>query len=127
MAVPAAVAANANVAALTRKFLTPRFPHPTAIPVIAGRIRGYDVAWSPHFSFNGSLPATIASSPGTTARVWVNWLNADQLQRMNATESIGQMYALGRLRAAPQKAYKRMEVSAWLSKPESVDEAPMTS
>lgn len=94
-----AYGSNASVAALTRKFLTPRFPHPTAIPVIAGRIRGYDVAWSPHFSFNGSLPATIAPSPGTTARVWVNWLNADQLQRMNATESIGQMYALGRLRA----------------------------
>jgi hypothetical protein len=94
-----AYGSNANVAALTRKYLTPQYPHPTAIPVIAGRIRGYDVAWSPNFSFNGSLPATIAPSPGTRAQVWVNWLNADQLQRMNATESVGQMYALGRLRA----------------------------
>jgi len=94
-----AYGSNANVDALTRKYLTPDFPYPTVIPVLTGRIRGYDVAWSPNFSFNGSLPATIAPSPGTTARVWVNWLNADQLQRMNATESVGQMYALGRLRA----------------------------
>jgi hypothetical protein len=94
-----AYGSNANVEALTRKFVTPLYPHPTAIPVLAGRVRGYDVAWSPNFSFNGSLPATIAPSPGTTARVWVNWLNPDQLERMNATESVGDMYALGRLRA----------------------------
>jgi hypothetical protein len=94
-----AYGSNANVDALTRKFVTPLFPHATAIPVLAGRIRGYDVAWSPNFSFNGALPATIAPSPGTTARVWVNWLNPDQLERMNATEGVGDLYALGSLRA----------------------------
>ena len=94
-----AYGSNANVDALTRKFVTRLFPHPTAIPVLAGRVRGYDVAWSPQFSFNGALPATIARSPGTTARVWVNWVNREQLEHMNATEGVGEMYALGRLRA----------------------------
>lgn len=90
-----AYGSNANVDALTRKFLAPAFSGPVVIPVIKGTLDGFDVAWSPEFVFNGAMPATIVGSPGTSVSVWVTWLDAAELKRMNATEGVGTLYSYG--------------------------------
>ena len=75
---------------------------PVVIPAIACDLDGYDVVYSPHFSRWGTIPATIAVSPGTTARLIVLYLAPDQLQLMNDIEcgpppARGGNYVFGRL------------------------------
>ncbi|MBV8989417.1 MAG: hypothetical protein JO372_12735 [Solirubrobacterales bacterium] len=95
-----AYGSNANVDALTRKFLNSNFRGEAVIPVIKGTLHGFDVAWSPQFVFNGAMPATIVPSAGTSVSVWITWLDAAELQRMNATEGVGSLYSFGVLRHA---------------------------
>jgi hypothetical protein len=95
-----AYGSNANVDALKRKFVTPQFSSPAVIPVVEGRLDGFDVSWAPHFAFNGALPATIVPSQGTSVSVWVTWLDSAQLTRMNATEEVGELYSYGMLTGA---------------------------
>jgi hypothetical protein len=94
-----AYGSNANVDALRRKFGKPQFSSAAVIPVVQGRLNGFDVVWSPHFAFNGALPATIVPSPGTNMSVWVTWLDAAQLARMDSTEEVGDLYSYGLLNA----------------------------
>lgn len=96
-----AYGANANVDALTRKYVTSGFSSPAVIPVVEGTLTGYDVTWAPHLVFNGAMPATIVASPGTTVSVWVTWLDAAELEQMHQTEGVGSMYSYGRLRQVP--------------------------
>ncbi len=95
-----AYGSNANVAALTRKFVTPAFQGPAVIPVVRGTLQDFDVVWSPQFAFNGALPATIVPSRGTSVSVWVTWLDASELARMSATEGVGTLYSYGVLGGA---------------------------
>jgi hypothetical protein len=90
-----AYGANANVDALTRKFVTSDFSGQAVIPVIKGTLQDFDVAWSPELAFNGAMPATIVSSPGTTVSVWITWLDPAELEEMNATEGVGTQYSYG--------------------------------
>lgn len=90
-----AYGANANVDALTRKFVTSDFSGQAVIPVIKGTLQDFDVAWSPELAFNGAMPATIVSSPGTTVSVWITWLDPAELTEMNATEGVGTQYSYG--------------------------------
>lgn len=46
-----AYGSNANVEALTRKFITADFRGAAVIPVIKATLHGFDVAWSPQFVF----------------------------------------------------------------------------
>ncbi|MGN6171024.1 MAG: hypothetical protein ACTHQQ_23055, partial [Solirubrobacteraceae bacterium] len=57
-----AYGSNANVDALTRKFVNSKFGGAAVIPVVKGTLHGFDVAWSPQFVFNGAMPATIVPS-----------------------------------------------------------------
>ena len=93
-----AYGANANVDALTRKYLSAATPMSAVIPVIKGRLSGYDVTWSPQLVFNGAMPSTLTPSPGTVVSVWTTWLGNAELRRMNATEGVGRLYSAGRLR-----------------------------
>lgn len=95
-----AYGSNANVAALTRKFVTSSFAGAAVIPVIKGALHGFDVTWSPQFVFNGAMPATIVPSLRTTVSVWVTWLNRPELRWMNMTEHVGTLYSYGWLRGA---------------------------
>lgn len=95
-----AYGSNANVDALTRKFVTSDFSGQAAIPVIKGTLQDFDVTWSPELVFNGAMPATIVSSPGTTVSVWITWLDRAELAQMNATEGVGTLYSYGYLTGA---------------------------
>jgi hypothetical protein len=99
-----AYGANANVDALTRKYEPPTRPMHAVIPVIKGRLSAYDVTWSPQLVFNGAMPSTLVPSPGTLVSTWITWLGARELRRMNATEGVGSLYSVGRLRGVHLRA-----------------------
>ncbi|UEM21708.1 gamma-glutamylcyclotransferase [Skermanella mucosa] len=77
---------------LARKFRD--WPHPLTIPVLCGRLAGFDVVYSAHFTRYGALPATLhpAPAPGAVVEVAVQWLTGAELERMDATEGIGVNY-----------------------------------
>jgi hypothetical protein len=63
-------------------------------------VEGYDVVFAPHFAPYGSIPATLAPSPGTAVTVSITYLDRTQLALMHATEIGGVNYAYGRLTGA---------------------------
>jgi hypothetical protein len=65
------------------------------IPVIKARIRDFDVVYMGHIASYGAVGATLASSQGTEAEIWLTFLTADQLKRMHETESVGRVYDYG--------------------------------
>ena len=87
-----------SAAQLQRKFSRSGFDGPAVIPVMKGRLRDYDVVWSPFFVSYGAMPSTIATSPGTEVEIWVTWLEEDAVHRMNQSEGAGELYAAGWLR-----------------------------
>ncbi len=56
------------------------------IPAIACELADHDVVYSPHFSRWGTIPATIAISPGAVAPLIALYLAPAQLQRMHDIE-----------------------------------------
>jgi hypothetical protein len=92
-----AVGSNAAPSQLFRKFAD--FSGDPTIPVIAAEIADADVVFAARMSPYGAIPATIAGSPGTTADVKLTLLTADQLDRMNETESLGDGYEVVELPA----------------------------
>lgn len=83
---------------LRRKFIRSGFRGDAVIPVIKGRLRDYDIVWSPFFVSYGAMPSTITPSPGTDVEIWVTWLDEETVGRMNSSEGTGELYALGWLR-----------------------------
>lgn len=79
-----AIGSNRAPAQLARKFagLGPG----TTIPVTRGRLAGFDVVYSSHFSRYGSVPARLWPAPGVIVEIGVSWLTPAQLQRMHQTE-----------------------------------------
>jgi len=71
---------------LARKFSPDRFDGDVIIPVMKGKLKDYDVVWTPVFVSCGALPATITPSAGTTVDVWVTWLDDRPTRVMDATE-----------------------------------------
>jgi hypothetical protein len=67
-----------------------------AVPVLRLAVDGLDAVWSAHVHA-GYVPATIAASPGTTLQAWALLLTADERRVVDASESLGRNYALGRL------------------------------
>ena len=76
--------------------LARKFGSDAEIPVTYGHLADYDVVYSAHMSQYGSIPSTLYHSPGTAARIAVNWLDAEQLARMHETEGPS-AYAYGRM------------------------------
>lgn len=83
-----AVGSNRAPEQLARKFAG----MPCAIPVTRLRARNVDVVHTAHMAGYGSIPATLAASPGTTVELWITWLDEPALARMDATESVGVNY-----------------------------------
>jgi hypothetical protein len=76
-----AFGANASPARLVEKL------GPAArLPVLAGRLRGFDVAYSAHVSLYGSIPGALVRSPGTTIPVHVLLPDDEQLAVLDASE-----------------------------------------
>ncbi|WP_158043730.1 gamma-glutamylcyclotransferase family protein [Skermanella pratensis] len=94
-----ACGSNRSPEQLARKFKD--WPHPVAIPVLCGRLAGFDVVYSAHFTRYGALPATLHPAPGraseTVVEIAVQWLTRAELDRMDATEGIGVNYDRHRL------------------------------
>lgn len=67
------------------------------IPVIRAGVAGFDAVYSAHFSRRGPIPATLQLAPGTTVRLFVNWLTPAQQRRLHETEAVGRNYDFGRL------------------------------
>ncbi len=78
-----AFGSNASPDQLTRKF--GEFLG-AVIPVTKARLADYDVVYSAHITSYGAIPATLAPSPGTVLKTWVNWLLPRQLAHMHRTE-----------------------------------------
>ncbi len=86
------------------------------IPVERARLFDFDSVYSAHVASYGSIPATLAPSPGTELALGITWLRADQLSRMHQTE--GANYRFGhlsgvRVEIGPARALDR--VSAYVS------------
>lgn len=83
---------------LARKYAKQSAIGSAAIPVMKGRLSGYDVVWTPVFVGYGSMPATITPSPGTDVDIWVTWLSKAFVEHMSETEHIGEsLYAFAEL------------------------------
>lgn len=89
-----AYGSNRSPEQLGRKFRG--WPPGTAIPVVRGRLAGFDVVYSSHFTRYGSMPAMLHPAPGVAVDVSIVWLTEPQLVRMHETEGT-ENYAYARL------------------------------
>jgi len=87
---------NAAPEALARKFAHLAGAD-AVIPVLRARLIDLDVVYATHFSSYGSIPSTLASSPGTEAEVAVTFLAPSQLAVMHESELGAGNYLHGRL------------------------------
>lgn len=92
-----ACGSNRSPERLGRKYA--EFAGDGTIPVERARLAHFDVVYSAHITRYGSVPATLAASPGTRVEVSVTWLSEDQLEVMHASESTGENYDFMRLGA----------------------------
>lgn len=99
-----AYGSNAAPTRLTQKFFTPAFSGEAVIPTMKASLRDYDIVWGPWITSAGGLASNIVFSKGTEVEVWINWLDGEQLARMNATEDVGRSYSVGRLNRPQLKA-----------------------
>lgn len=82
-----AYGSNGSPRALARKFAgSPADEVQLVLPVLRGRLAGFDITYSAHLSAYGSVPATLHPSPGVTSRAFLTLLTDDQLVRMAETE-----------------------------------------
>ncbi|MDE0808176.1 MAG: hypothetical protein OSB69_02405 [Alphaproteobacteria bacterium] len=72
-----------------------KFGDNAVVPVTVAQLADHDVVYSAHMASYGSIPATLAPSPGTLVTVSLTWLTNDQLRRMHETEAVGVNYDYG--------------------------------
>lgn len=84
---------NASPEQLARKYPDGRH----SIPTIRVAFRDFAIVYSAHITAYGSIAATIQHVPGSISEAFVNFLTAEQLEMMHATESLGRDYDFGRL------------------------------
>jgi hypothetical protein len=84
-----AVGSNRAPTQLARKFAE----HDAAIPVTRLRARDVDVVYAAHMARYGAVPATLAPAPGVVVELWITWLDAPALRRMDESEALGVNYA----------------------------------
>lgn len=79
-------------------------------------LRDFDVVYSAHFSPYGAVPATLQRSPGTTARVAVVHLTAEQLRLVSATEPNYDLISFGPVECELPEGKVATQVSVYLSR-----------
>ena len=87
-----AYGSNSSTRALLRKFAGN-----LRLPVLAGRLEGFDIVYSSHLSAYGSVPVTLHPSPGAAIDTFVTLVSDEQLVRLAETEF---NYAVHRLDGA---------------------------
>jgi hypothetical protein len=85
-----ACGSNAAPQQLRRKFVD--IPGP--VPTLRVRLTDHVVAYAAKFSPYGSVPVTVYPDRGVAAHLFVNLLDARQLERMNETEGLGAEYEI---------------------------------
>lgn len=85
-----AYGSNAAVSALKRKFMTEKFARGwSVIPVLKTSLKDFEIVHAAHFvPVNGSFPAGIAYQEGAESEVWITYLDAQEMERMHASEGI---------------------------------------
>lgn len=83
-----AVGSNSAPEQLSRKFAGLA----GEIPVLRTFVRDVDVVFAARVASYGSVPATLASSPGTVVSVFTTFLDREQLEVMHTSESVGIAY-----------------------------------
>ena len=89
-----AIGSNQSPKQIARKFPEPDWAH---IPCERCVLADFDTVYSAHITAYGSLPAALHPSPGTRVRLYVNWLDDRQLERMHETELGAGNYVFARL------------------------------
>jgi hypothetical protein len=79
-----AVGSNAAPSQLRRKFLDR--PGPVVVPMTLADVQGIAPGVSAHVSIWGYLPATPIPTPGEISRLFVLWLDDDELAALDRTE-----------------------------------------
>ncbi len=87
---------NASPDGLSHKFAM--LPH-SVIPSIRCRVSDFDAVFSCHVS-RGYIPGAIHPSPGTELHGTMTWLTDEELEMMNASESLGVNYEFRPLKGA---------------------------
>lgn len=64
----------------------------SVVPTFRVTLTHYSVVFAAKFTEYGSVPATLAHTPGTTTEVYVNLLSPAQLAVMDGTETLGCSY-----------------------------------
>jgi len=73
------------------------FGVPLGVPLVLAEARDLAVVHSAHLAAYGAVPATLLPCPGAVARVFVLWLTAAQVARLDGTEALGVNYRRERL------------------------------
>ncbi|MEV1068294.1 hypothetical protein [Streptomyces sp. NPDC050263] len=79
-----AVGSNASPAQLRHKMA--EFGITSPVPMVKARVTGVDVGVSAHISRLGYVSASPVHAPGVTRELFVIWLDAEQLDVVDATE-----------------------------------------
>ena len=87
---------NASPDALSHKFAM--LPH-AVVPSIRCHVTDWDAVYSCHIS-KGYIPGAIHPSPGTELHGTMSWLTDEELELMNASESLGTNYEFKPLKGA---------------------------
>ena len=89
-----AYGSNRSPEVLARKFAH----EPDAVlPTLIARVKDFDVAYAAMVSTLGPVPATLAPCPGATCEAAVQFLTADQLERMHQSERVDVSYGFAEL------------------------------
>ncbi|GGD17013.1 hypothetical protein [Aquisalinus flavus] len=86
-----AAGSNASPMQLLRKFQQRR---DIIVPCLKMPVRDWTVTYARHIAPYGSIPASLERAPGETTQLFVNFLDAEAMDGMHGTESIGTYYQL---------------------------------
>lgn len=86
------------------------------LPVLRAQLAGFDVVYSAHISPYGAVPSTLQRSEGTTVPVFVLYPNAEQLERLSATEPNYELRDLSGLELRADLVGPVPELAAYVSR-----------
>ena len=80
------------------------------VPTVKATLTHYSVVFAAKFTEYGSMPATLAYTPGAQSEVYVNFLTPEQMAVMDGTETLGCSYD----RPVLENAEVQLENGTWV-------------
>jgi len=80
------LAVGSNAAPSQLRFKFDRAGVSTVVPLLLAAVEGLAASYAAHLSAVGYIPATAVTGPGLSSRLFVQWLDADQLAAMDRSE-----------------------------------------